>query len=103
MSMRIFLIIFVCAVSLFAAQTESSNIFGEKEPVAKAFSEISERLAFLECLDLTYTSMVHSLQGDVIQSGSIIQEPPYRFRSRPTVSGAKFTRTPWKGSQGPMN
>lgn len=81
MSMRILFLVFVCASALFAAQNESSNLFGEKEPVAKAFYEISERLASLECLDLAYTSMVHSMQGDVFQSGSIIQEPPYRFRS----------------------
>ena len=81
MSMRTLFLVFVCASALFAAQNESSNLFGEKEPVAKAFYEINERLASLECLDLTYTSMVHSMQGDVFQSGSIIQEPPYRFRS----------------------
>ncbi|MBO7543873.1 TlpA family protein disulfide reductase [bacterium] len=79
--MRIFLLTLILVSAVFAAPTESANIFGEKEPVAKAFLEISKRLASLESLDIVYTSMVHSLQGDVIQSGTILQEPPYRFRS----------------------
>jgi peroxiredoxin/outer membrane lipoprotein-sorting protein len=77
---------FVCAITLSllplaAAAAEDVNMFGEPEPVSKAFSEIAERLATVESLDLAFTSTVHSLQGDVIQSGTVVQEPPYRFRS----------------------
>ena len=69
------------SLALLAGKDENVNLFGESEKVAKAFSEIEERLSAIDSLDLAFTSMVHSIQGDVIQSGSIVQEPPYRFRS----------------------
>ncbi len=69
------------ALPLLAGSDDNVNMFGEPEKISKAFSEIAERLAAVDTLDLAFTSTVHSLQGDVIQSGTVVQEPPYRFRS----------------------
>ena len=80
--MRAFaLTLIISSLALWAGSKEDVNMFGEPEKISKAFSEIAERLAAVDCLDLAFTSTVHSLQGDVIQSGTVVQEPPYRFRS----------------------
>lgn len=81
MKKTFFAFILVLSAGLLAAPKETVNLFGENEQVSAAFDEISKRLLSVESLDLTFTSMVHALQGDVIQSGKILQEPPYRFRS----------------------
>ena len=71
---------FLGLTPVFAAD-EGTNLYGEPLPVAKAFSEIYQTLASVQCLELAFTSTVHSLHGDVEQSGTVLQEPPYRFRS----------------------
>lgn len=69
------------AAGLYGASGEAVNMFGEGEKVAMAFGELSAALRLVEGLDISYTSVVHSIQGDILSSGSICQEMPYRFRS----------------------
>ncbi len=71
-----------CACLLLCGRALCASHYGAEPPVvSQAFDEISARLAMIESYEATLSARsVDSIDGALITTGRIAQQPPYAFR-----------------------